>query len=108
MLLYKWLNLPNLLQKYPNSRISGLSNSSTQKKHIDSTAKARGITNLEVNVQELDFCKISHLILKYLKVITADVNTFDFDRSQKYALLISMSIRPLLIFSLKVRQDFVH
>ena len=37
-----------LAQKYPKSRIVGLSNSSTQKLHIDSIAKGRGLTNLEV------------------------------------------------------------
>ncbi|KAJ6588653.1 S-adenosyl-L-methionine-dependent methyltransferase [Mycena capillaripes] len=36
-------------QKYPNSKITGLSNSATQKAHIDATAKARGLTNLEVS-----------------------------------------------------------
>ncbi|KAJ7693436.1 S-adenosyl-L-methionine-dependent methyltransferase [Mycena rosella] len=51
-----------LAQKYPNSRITGLSNSSTQKAHIDATAQARGLTNLEI--------------------ITADVNTFDFAGSK--------------------------
>jgi cyclopropane fatty-acyl-phospholipid synthase-like methyltransferase len=37
-----------LAQKYPKSRITGVSNSTTQKAHIDATAKARGFTNLEV------------------------------------------------------------
>ncbi|TFK70572.1 S-adenosyl-L-methionine-dependent methyltransferase [Pluteus cervinus] len=52
-----------LAQKYPNSRIIGLSNSSTQKAHIDATAKERGLTNVEI--------------------ITADVNTFNF-AGEKY------------------------
>ncbi|CDO75652.1 hypothetical protein BN946_scf184941.g5 [Trametes cinnabarina] len=38
-----------LAQKYPHSRITGLSNSSTQKAHIDGAAKVRGLTNLEVS-----------------------------------------------------------
>lgn len=37
-------------QKYPGSKITGLSNSSTQKTHIDNVANARGLTNLEVNI----------------------------------------------------------
>jgi hypothetical protein len=37
-------------QKYPNSRITGLSNSKTQKAHIDSIAAAKGIKNLTVGV----------------------------------------------------------
>ncbi|KAG6865374.1 hypothetical protein C0991_003151 [Blastosporella zonata] len=35
-------------QKYPNSRITGLSNSSTQKAYIDATAKSSGLFNLTV------------------------------------------------------------
>ncbi|KAF9050126.1 S-adenosyl-L-methionine-dependent methyltransferase [Panaeolus papilionaceus] len=46
-----------LAEKYPNSRITGLSNSSTQKVHIDSRAKEKGLSNVEI--------------------ITADVNTHD-------------------------------
>jgi len=34
--------------KFPNSRVKALSNSSTQKEFIDSTARERGIANLEV------------------------------------------------------------
>jgi cyclopropane-fatty-acyl-phospholipid synthase len=33
---------------YPNSRITAVSNSRTQKQHIDATAQARGLRNLEV------------------------------------------------------------
>ncbi|KAK7473175.1 hypothetical protein VKT23_001274 [Stygiomarasmius scandens] len=47
-----------LAQKYPKSRVTGLSNSTTQKTYIDNTAKSRGLTNLEI--------------------ITADVNIHDF------------------------------
>lgn len=45
-------------QKYPNSRISSLSNSATQKVFIDSQAALRGLKNLEV--------------------FTGDVNVYDF------------------------------
>ena len=44
--------------RYPNSKVVGLSNSTTQKAFIDKTARERGLRNLEI--------------------ITADVNTFDF------------------------------
>ncbi|KAL0956767.1 hypothetical protein HGRIS_002887 [Hohenbuehelia grisea] len=37
-----------LAKKYPGARITGLSNSTSQKAHIDSVAKERGFTNLEV------------------------------------------------------------
>ncbi|KZT21388.1 S-adenosyl-L-methionine-dependent methyltransferase [Neolentinus lepideus HHB14362 ss-1] len=61
-----------LAEKYPNSRIVGLSNSSTQKLHIDSTAKSRGLSNLEI--------------------ITADVNTFDFDGSRHFDRILSIEM----------------
>ena len=38
----------NAAQKYPNSRIVGLSNSQTQREYIMSRAKERGYDNLEV------------------------------------------------------------
>jgi hypothetical protein len=46
-LLVRQLTEP-ILQKYPKSRVIGLSNSSTQKAYIDSAAKARGLTNVKV------------------------------------------------------------
>ncbi|KAJ7497735.1 S-adenosyl-L-methionine-dependent methyltransferase [Mycena latifolia] len=61
-----------LAQKYPKSRITGLSNSSTQKAHIDATAKARGLTNLEI--------------------ITADVNHYDFAGSKYFDRILSIEM----------------
>ncbi|KAJ7172544.1 S-adenosyl-L-methionine-dependent methyltransferase [Mycena filopes] len=61
-----------LAKKYPNSRITGLSNSTTQKSHIDATAKARGYTNLEI--------------------ITADVNDFDFAGSKHFDRILSIEM----------------
>ncbi|KAG7094275.1 hypothetical protein E1B28_007879 [Marasmius oreades] len=61
-----------LAQKYPNSRIVGLSNSTTQKAHIDATAKSRGFTNLEI--------------------ITADVNTHEFDETRRFDRIISIGM----------------
>ncbi|KAG6857698.1 hypothetical protein H0H87_004114 [Tephrocybe sp. NHM501043] len=46
-------------QKYPNSRITGLSNSATQKAFIDSSATQRGLTNVTI--------------------ITGDINSFNFE-----------------------------
>ncbi|KAM5534536.1 hypothetical protein V8D89_006004 [Ganoderma adspersum] len=61
-----------LAQKYPRSRIVGLSNSSTQKIHVDKTAEARGLTNLEI--------------------ITADVNAFDFNGSKYFDRILSIEM----------------
>ncbi|KAF7326283.1 S-adenosyl-L-methionine-dependent methyltransferase [Mycena kentingensis (nom. inval.)] len=61
-----------LAKKYPNSRIVGLSNSKTQKAHIDGVAKERGYANLEI--------------------ITADVNTWDFAGSRSFDRIISIEM----------------
>ncbi|PPQ98717.1 hypothetical protein CVT24_003425 [Panaeolus cyanescens] len=61
-----------LAEKYPNSRITGLSNSSTQKAHIDSRAKEKGLTNVEI--------------------ITADVNTHDFNGSKTFDRILSIEM----------------
>jgi len=51
-----------LAEKFPTSRITGVSNSRTQKEHIDTEARKRGLTNL--------------------RIITADMNTFDIAGAQ--------------------------
>jgi len=48
-----------LAERFPGSRITGVSNSRTQKAHIDGEARKRGLGNLEI--------------------ITCDMNTFDID-----------------------------
>jgi cyclopropane-fatty-acyl-phospholipid synthase len=49
-----------MAEKYPGSDITAVSNSSSQRKHIEATAAERGLNNL--------------------KVITCDMNDFDIDR----------------------------
>ncbi|KAK7005899.1 (S)-coclaurine N-methyltransferase [Favolaschia claudopus] len=61
-----------LAQKYSNSRITGLSNSATQKAHIDAIAKERGLANLEI--------------------ITANVNTHDFAGSRYFDRILSIEM----------------
>jgi cyclopropane-fatty-acyl-phospholipid synthase len=48
-----------MAERYPAARITGVSNSRTQKAHIDAEAQRRGLTNLTI--------------------ITADMNSFDTD-----------------------------
>ncbi len=48
-----------LAEKFPNSRITGVSNSRTQKEHIDGEARKRGLGNL--------------------RILTCDMNTFDIE-----------------------------
>ncbi|KAI0684193.1 S-adenosyl-L-methionine-dependent methyltransferase [Cytidiella melzeri] len=61
-----------LAHKYPRSRITALSNSSTQKQYIDRTANSQRLTNLTV--------------------ITGDVNIFEFDPSTKFDRIISIEM----------------
>ncbi|KAN0091346.1 S-adenosyl-L-methionine-dependent methyltransferase [Tylopilus felleus] len=61
-----------LAQKYPASRIVGLSNSVTQKVYIDGVARAKNLSNIEV--------------------ITGDVNTFDFDSSVRFDRILSIEM----------------
>lgn len=61
-----------LAAKYPNSKIIGLSNSTTQKIYIESTAKSRGLSNVEI--------------------ITADVNTFDFSSAPEFDRILSIEM----------------
>lgn len=61
-----------LAQKYPNSMITGLSNSSTQRQHILSVAEQRNFKNLEI--------------------ITADVNTFDFSGDKRFDRILSIEM----------------
>ncbi|KAF5355488.1 hypothetical protein D9758_006352 [Tetrapyrgos nigripes] len=61
-----------LAQKYPKSRITGLSNSTTQKAYIDKTAEARGLKNLEI--------------------ITADVNTHEFPEEKRFDRILSIEM----------------
>jgi len=46
-----------LAEKYPNSRITAVSNSKTQKEFIDSRARERNITNLQIITQDLNVFK---------------------------------------------------
>ncbi|KAL5523586.1 hypothetical protein ACEPAG_7759 [Sanghuangporus baumii] len=61
-----------LAEKYPNSRVMGLSNSNTQKAHIHGVAKERGLNNVEV--------------------VTADVNTFDFTDCRTFDRILSIEM----------------
>ncbi|KZT10760.1 S-adenosyl-L-methionine-dependent methyltransferase [Laetiporus sulphureus 93-53] len=61
-----------LAEKYPKSRITALSNSATQKLHIEAEKVRRGITNIEV--------------------ITADVNDFDFENGKPFDRILSIEM----------------
>lgn len=71
-----------LAEKYPNSRIKALSNSKTQKIYIDKTAKARGLTNIQVftgDVKQYDF----PADIKFDRIISIEM----FEHMKNYSLL---------------------
>jgi cyclopropane-fatty-acyl-phospholipid synthase len=61
-----------MAEKYPRARITAVSNSRTQKRHIDSQAKARRLGNLEV--------------------ITCDVNALDFPEGGRFDRVVSVEM----------------
>ncbi|EJD02755.1 S-adenosyl-L-methionine-dependent methyltransferase [Fomitiporia mediterranea MF3/22] len=61
-----------LAERYPSSRIVGLSNSNTQREHILGIAKEKGLENVEI--------------------ITADVNTFDFTDGRTFDRILSIEM----------------
>ncbi|KAH9948664.1 S-adenosyl-L-methionine-dependent methyltransferase [Amylocystis lapponica] len=61
-----------LAEKYPRARITALSNSTTQKAHIEAKAKDRHLTNVQV--------------------ITADVNEFDFNGTKHFDRILSIEM----------------
>ncbi|KAG1777775.1 S-adenosyl-L-methionine-dependent methyltransferase [Suillus placidus] len=70
-----------LAQKYPKSRTTGLSNSSTQKSYIDAIAKEKGLNNVETH------CGY---------IITGDVNTFEFVETRRFDRILSIEISTWL------------
>ena len=63
-------------QRYPKSRVYALSNSATQKLHIDATAKEKGLKNIQVR--------------------TGDVKTYDFENAIRCAVLEAAHLTPQL------------
>jgi cyclopropane-fatty-acyl-phospholipid synthase len=61
-----------MAEKYPRAGITAVSNSRTQKRHIDSQAKARGLGNLDV--------------------ITCDVNALDFPEGVRFDRVVSVEM----------------
>ncbi|HTU64582.1 MAG TPA: cyclopropane-fatty-acyl-phospholipid synthase family protein [Steroidobacteraceae bacterium] len=61
-----------MASNYPNARITAVSNSRTQKEHIDAAARERGLANLEV--------------------ITRDVNALDFPADTRFDRVVSVEM----------------
>ena len=57
LLPFTFIQFTHIAQKYPKSRIVGLSNSKTQREYITSRAQERGHNNLEVPpILETTYC----------------------------------------------------
>jgi len=61
-----------LAERYPKSRVYALSNSATQKLHIDATAKEKGLKNIQVR--------------------TGDVKTYDFESAIRFDRVMSIEM----------------
>jgi cyclopropane-fatty-acyl-phospholipid synthase len=61
-----------MAEKYPNASITAVSNSRTQKKHIDAEAARRGLNNVQI--------------------ITADMNTFEAPNAGSYDRVVSVEM----------------
>jgi len=59
-----------LVQKYPNAKVTGLSNSTTQKTYIDSQAKKLGLSNLNVTLFSLCYMPLSYSLGNRLLLLT--------------------------------------
>jgi cyclopropane-fatty-acyl-phospholipid synthase len=59
-----------LAEKYPKCKVTGVSNSSTQKQFIDSEAKRRGLKNLEIITKDMNHFKISK---KFDRIISVEM-----------------------------------
>jgi cyclopropane-fatty-acyl-phospholipid synthase len=58
----------HLAKKFPNSKITGLSNSSTQKTHINHQAQLRGISNLEIVTGDINKVELNKTFDKILSI----------------------------------------
>jgi cyclopropane fatty-acyl-phospholipid synthase-like methyltransferase len=65
-----------------------LSNSATQKTYIDSVAKARGLSNVEVRASGVPLKPT----LTISQIVTGDVNVFDFDSGTLFDRILSIEV----------------
>ncbi|CAO1636321.1 unnamed protein product [Jaminaea pallidilutea] len=72
-----------LAGRYPKSRIHSLSNSKTQKIHIDETAKARGLNNLTVFTGDVKKYEFPSGVPKFDRVLSIEM----FEHMKNYSLL---------------------
>ncbi|NUN71051.1 MAG: class I SAM-dependent methyltransferase [Bacteroidetes bacterium] len=83
--------------KYPNARITGVSNSRTQKEYIDGEARRRGLTNLTIITADMNTFTIGG---SFDRVVSVEM----FEHMRNYALL----LEKVASFLKKDGKLFVH
>jgi cyclopropane-fatty-acyl-phospholipid synthase len=71
-----------MAEKFPQSKITGVSNSATQKQHIEQRAKDRGLTNIEIITSDMNVFNPQE---KYNRVVSVEM----FEHMRNYELLLS-------------------
>jgi cyclopropane-fatty-acyl-phospholipid synthase len=71
-----------MAEKFPNSKITGVSNSATQKQYIEQRAKDRGITNVQVITADMNVFNPQD---KFNRVVSIEM----FEHMRNYELLLS-------------------
>ncbi len=77
-----------MAEKYPQSRITGVSNSRTQKEHIDAEAARRGLTNLTIVTADMNVFDIAEA---FDRVVSVEM----FEHMKNYQLLLAKVARWL-------------
>jgi cyclopropane-fatty-acyl-phospholipid synthase len=70
-----------MAEHFPGARITAVSNSRTQKEHIDAVASARGLTNLEIITQDMNVFTIDR---QFDRVVSVEM----FEHMKNYQLLL--------------------
>jgi cyclopropane-fatty-acyl-phospholipid synthase len=70
-----------MAEHFPGARITAVSNSRTQKEHIDAMASARGLTNLEIITQDMNVFTIDR---QFDRVVSVEM----FEHMKNYQLLL--------------------
>jgi cyclopropane-fatty-acyl-phospholipid synthase len=70
-----------MAEHFPGARITAVSNSRTQKQHIDAMAAARGLTNLEILTQDMNVFTIDR---QFDRVVSVEM----FEHMKNYQLLL--------------------
>ena len=91
-----------LAEKFPRARITGVSNSRTQKEHIDAEAARRGLTNLRIVTCDINAFETEPN--RYDRVVSVEM----FEHLKNYELLLSNVARWMKPESLLFVHIFTH